>query len=177
LIIQQGSPSRGSWPSPFSPDNRKILVNNCFDDCYTLLVFDLDQNTLIQLSDRSERGAWSPDGQRIAFGDIYDRRLNIINVDGTEQTELLEKIEALDGLDFRVGTITWSPDGQRIAFTARGLSNGEAERIYETRLDGAELQQREEHFPPPLHYETTNVRSITWGQVKEETLNDGLRKN
>jgi len=167
-ITRNGSLSASSWPSPFSPDNRKVLINTCFDQCATLFVFDLEQSTHIQLSDRSERGAWSPDGQRIAFGDVYDRRLNIINVDGTGQTELLEKIGDLMGLDFRVGTITWSSNGQRLAFTAHGLSNGEDEKIYEVHLDGTEFQQRETHFSSPPASPPTGVKSTTWGQVKEE---------
>ena len=43
-LIEQGSLAR-AWPSPFSPDGRKFLYDDCFDECYTLLVFDLDTVT------------------------------------------------------------------------------------------------------------------------------------
>ena len=41
LLTKQGSLAN-AWPSPFSPDGRKLLYNDCFDECYTLLVLDLD---------------------------------------------------------------------------------------------------------------------------------------
>ena len=60
-------PSR-VWPTPFSPDGRKLLYNDCFDACYTLLVLDLETGTSVEISPHTDYGAWSPDGQKIAYG-------------------------------------------------------------------------------------------------------------
>jgi len=177
LISKWAALATRSWPSPFSPDGRKVLINTCFDACFTLFVFDLDKDIRTQLSDRSAVGAWSPDGQRVAFTPHWDNpevsvthpRLFVINADGTGQIELLEQFGEVDALDFRVGGVTWASDGQRLAFTRLDLSSGEAKEISEVRLDGTELRQRESHFPWPITPAPSAVKPTTWGQIKEET--------
>src|SRR5918995_944906 len=70
-------------------------------------------------------GAWSPDGQKIAFTitsfsnntDIY-----VIKADGANQTRL---IEAGDTAEFEgsFGLLAWSPDGKKIAFLRTTTEN------------------------------------------------------
>jgi len=108
LIVKQGSLSASSWPSPFSPNSRKVLFNSCFDECFTLLVFDLDEGKATLLHDQASRGAWSPDGQHIAFTDVYNPHLFVAKADGTERVDLLEMITPPEGvrtlskIDYRI---------------------------------------------------------------------------
>jgi Tol biopolymer transport system component len=53
---------------------------------------------------------WSPDGQKIAFVILEQSALYVMNADGTNQTQLAEKVS-------RYLIPAWSPDGQQIAFT------------------------------------------------------------
>ena len=95
LLAKQGSLAN-AWPSPFSPDGRKFLYNDWFDECYTLLVLDLDDLDTVTgssstdspsrtyLSKRTSYGAWSPDGGHIAFGDVWGPGLFVADSAGTQ---------------------------------------------------------------------------------------------
>ena len=174
-LIEQGSLAH-AWPSPFSPDGRKFLYNDCFDECFTLLVFDLDAVTgsssttsRTYLSRRTAYGAWSPDGRHIAFGDVWGPGLYYADAAGTQVRQILDNVQ--------VRALSWSSDSQRIAFTqvsdgdgATGASGG----IYEVELDGTGKQARDAHFDKwehALDSETVvgdQPSEKTWGQVKEE---------
>jgi hypothetical protein len=67
---------------------------------------------------------WSPDGSKIAFQNDSDRRIYVMNSDGTGVTPLTA------GPDF---TPSWSPDGSKIVFAS--LRDGVAE-IYVMNADG-----------------------------------------
>jgi Tol biopolymer transport system component len=71
--------------------------------------------------------AWSPDGQRLAF-ENYPSRIHVINVDGTDLTNL-----AGNGGGFGP---RWSPDGARIAFFSNRDGNYE---VYVKNSDGTGL--------------------------------------
>lgn len=58
--------------------------------------------------------SWSPDGRRIAYGDVR-QRLWVVSVDGTGQ-------RTLGPLDVRGAKPRWSPDGSRIAFIQCGTA-------------------------------------------------------
>ncbi len=182
LLAKQGSLAN-AWPSPFSPDGRKFLYNDCFDECYTLLVFDLDDLDTVTgssstdspsrtyLSKSTSYGAWSPDGGHIAFGDVWGPGLFVADSAGAQVRELLDNVQ--------VGALSWSSDSRRIAFTqvsdgATGASGG----IYEVGLDGTEKRSRDAHFGAWEHaLDSTTVvgdqpsdqpSEKTWGQVKKE---------
>ena len=108
LITIDGSLAN-AWPSPFSPDGRKLLYNDCFDECYTLLVFDLDTATgsssttspsRTYLSKRTGYGAWSPDGRHIAFGDVWGPGLFVADSGGAQVRRVLDNVQ--------VGALSWS---------------------------------------------------------------------
>ena len=170
LIMENGALALGSWPSPFSPDGRKLLYNDCFDECYTLGVVDLDAVTgsagtslpRTRLSNRTNYGAWSPNGRHIAFGDAWGPGLFIADPAGARVQTVLE--------DVQVGALSWSPDSTRIGFTQKGSSaTGASGGIYEVRLDGTGLRSRDAHFDKWEHaLPSTVVEERTWGQVKEE---------
>ena len=181
-LIEQGSLAP-SWPSPFSPDGRKFLYNDCYDECYTLLVFDLDyldnldtvtgsssttSPSRTYLSRRTGYGAWSPDGGHIAFGDVWGPGLFVADSAGTQVREILDNVQ--------VGALSWSSDSRRIAFTqvSDGGATGASGGIYEVGLDGTGKQSRDSHFDRwehALDSETAaggGTSEKTWGQVKEE---------
>ena len=124
LITQQGSLAN-AWPSPFSPDGRKLLYNDCFDQCYTLLVFDLDtaagsssttSPTRTYLSKRTGYGAWSPDGRHIAFGDVWGPGLFVADPGGAQVRRILDNVQ--------VGALSWSSDSRRIGLYPGGRRRG-----------------------------------------------------
>ena len=179
-LIKQGSLA-SAWPSPFSPDGRKFLYDDCFDECYTLLVFDLDDLERVSgssstdspsrtyLSKSTSYGAWSPDGAHIAFGDVWGPGLFVADSAGAQVREILDNVQ--------VGALSWSSDSRRIAFTqvsdgATGASDG----IYEIELDGTDKRSRETHFDRWEHALDSGTvvgdppSEKTWGQVKAQQL-------
>ena len=172
LLIEQGALATRSWPSLFSPDGRYLLYNDCFDQCYTLLIFDLDTAAgsnatappRTYLSERTNYGAWSPDGRHIAFGDAWGPGLSVADVLGKAR-QILDDVE--------VGALSWSADSQRIAFTRRDEeAAGASAAIYEVGLDGTGLQSRAAHFDvweyAPDSATVSGTNEKTWGQVKQE---------
>ena len=165
-------PSR-VWPTPFSPDGRKLLYNDCFDQCYTLLVLDLETGTSVEISPHTDYGAWSPDGQKIAYGSVWDPGLFVSTVDGSLKQKLLGEDAFSDG--YRVRDISWSPDGSRIAFTKIGpepeIFSGESLGIYEVNSDGSGLRERDAHYPKwryTLFSRATSIDPSSWGRIKND---------
>ena len=166
-----------AWPTPFSPDGRKLLFTDCFDECFTLLVLDLDTGTSVEISPHTASGAWSPDGQKIAYRSEWDPGLFVSTVDGSLKQKLLGDDAFSD--DYAVGEISWSPDGSRIAFTKIELENYTLDgpfreyvrRIFEVNTDGSGLRERDAHYPKwrySLHSQATTVDRSSWGQIKRE---------
>jgi TolB protein len=108
----------------FSPDSQKISVisSNSLGDkkySYDLILIDLESNKVLKLLEGWEsmyRISWSPDGKQIVFGGIegtyndtkytiVSEKIFIVNVDGTNLTEVTEGREPV-----------WSPKEEKIAF-------------------------------------------------------------
>ena len=186
LLAQYGYFPYYSWPSPFSPDGRKFLFNDCFDACSSLLIYDIDDDIKTRLSRGTDYGSWSPDGRYVAFGELWRRGWDTPGLfiwDVNEQ-ELLQILG-----DVIVGAISWSPDGTRIAFNQIPEDDSEDPAytsydvedpplyygdVYEVALDGTGLKKREGHFDKWEHTFLTTVVSQTqglrrtWGQIKRE---------
>ena len=169
LITKQGGLASRSWPSAFSPDGRKVLYTDCFDECFTLLVFDLDTGQSSKLSNRTAEGAWSPDGRRVAFSDVYDGGLFVADLVEGQTTDLLEGTPLREE-DFLVGPISWSMDSRKIAFSKVDSEGREVKGIYEIEMDRTGLMQRDAHYPA-WKYDATLPSVIdrsSWAQVKKE---------
>jgi TolB protein len=77
--------------------------------------------------------AWAPDGQRIAFVGLPDRKsgVYVINADGSGQRRLKRSATYIRG-------VTWSPDGQEILFVGyRPGTRGKVSNIYVMNADGS----------------------------------------
>ena len=83
----------------------------------------------------STEGAWSPDGEKIAFASERDEdaEIYVMNADGSGQTRLTD----VEGGDH--WPPTWSPEGDRITFTSDGAE--EVGEIYVMNADGSGLTQ------------------------------------
>ena len=183
-LIVEFTTLANAWPSPFSPDGGKFLGTSCFDQCFNLLLFDLDtaSDTRIELSSRTAYGAWSPDGLRIAFGggpnlwgedgeNVVFPGLFVANVDDGQVRTNLEEVH--------VDSLSWSLDSARIAFTHVGEDIGpvgntgaiEEGGVYEVGMDGTGLRSRNAHFD---EWEFSTVTVVgrtserTWGQIKAQ---------
>jgi len=92
----------------FSPDSQKIAFTSVENNGNSLSVIDLASKKILKLTEGWKgiyRISWSPDGTQIVFGDIKSEKIFIINIDGTNLTELTEGREPI-----------WSPKEAKIAF-------------------------------------------------------------
>lgn len=58
------------------------------------------------------RPAWSPDGRRVAIGDVFT--LYVLDIEGNEITEIATSQE------YMIDGVAWSPDGTQIAYSENG---------------------------------------------------------
>ncbi len=133
--IRQVSPGDARFFRPrVSPDGARVLVEN--DNAvvvYRLSNFTRDPNIVPISFGNSKDGAWSPDGNWIAFASFQDNQYDIFiaNVSTGEIKQLTDTTDA-DRYP------SWSPDGKWIAFTSKAGGNWD---IYVTNLDGSQLIQ------------------------------------
>jgi serine/threonine protein kinase/Tol biopolymer transport system component len=83
-------------------------------------------------------GAWSPDGQKLAYasGDT----LYLANADGTGSRALIHLPGALASSGPSTAPLAWSPNGQEIAFTLSDPKTG-VRSLWEVSADGANLHE------------------------------------
>jgi TolB protein len=121
----------GDW----SPDGTRILVQR-LNPYAAVVVMNADGTGVqtLRTTGADVLGAsWSPDGRRIAFGDLIDGNQDIwvMNADGTGAIRLTTD----PAVDTRP---VWSPDGQSIAF----MSNRSGQwQIHVMRSDGSDVRQ------------------------------------
>ena len=92
-----------------SPDGRRLLLSTLDD----LIV--VDDRGRRRLAKRVSSVAWSPEGERVAFG-VFEGSLWVIDADGRHRQRLTR------GPDDAVPA--WSPDGERLAFVRSGVGVG-----------------------------------------------------
>lgn len=100
----------GFW-ADWSPDGSQIVFASKRDGRMELYVADADGNNQQRLTD-NERfeffPAWSPDGQRIAYATVEQKRIFVIDTDGSDERQVIHEIDGENAC--------WSPDGMHIAF-------------------------------------------------------------
>jgi Tol biopolymer transport system component len=108
----------------FAKDGKLVVTDKDFDSSISIMDADGSNKQKVYTATRSSVAfapAWSPDGQRIAFGFggyLQSRKTNgakvmMVNRDGSNPQDLT------DGLP-NSGFPSWSPDGQRIVYRVWG---------------------------------------------------------
>ena len=126
-------PSFRSWPTFFSPDNRKLALSNLKGDgLYTApMSLELGRMTGVPVKvfdGRIELGGmlkpviaikWSPDGSRLAM--LHDHNLWIANSDGSAPRRLTDNSD-------RKSSLAWSSDSREIQWTSYSSTTRRATR-------------------------------------------------
>ncbi len=132
----QALTSSGAAPA-WSADGARLAFNSSDDGNDEIYVVNADGSALTQLTFTSAPTgqtvgmtfpSWSPDGSRIAFQNNFDRRIYVMDSDGSNVTALTNNPGG--GIDY---VPAWSPDGARLAFTS--TRDGQLE-IYVMNADG-----------------------------------------
>src|SRR4051794_3735042 len=133
----------------FSPDGTRLLYTLTKQDrkshfAPALYALDLAGGKSRRIAAGGQTGAWSPDGQRIAFSGVRDRNgqscgddgcsfrgeLYLMNADGSGLTRLTDN----KGDDIKP---TWTPDGGAIVFqSTRNSPEAGGAELYAVRPDG-----------------------------------------
>ncbi|MCA1566649.1 MAG: DUF11 domain-containing protein [Acidobacteria bacterium] len=126
----------------WSPDGTRIAVtrvasqSNSNVSGFGVEIINPDGTGRVRLNDNvepTERVAWSPDGQKIAYtswGEYgADADIMVMNLDGSNVVNLTNT----PGYDYLP---TWSPDGQKIAFASKRDGDANTE-IYVMNADGS----------------------------------------
>ncbi len=112
-------------PSPPFPDGRIAFTGRGRDNNFDIFVIRPDGSGKTNLTDtpgNESDAAWSPDGERLAFGYTgpdYRSMLVTINASGGDRRTVLESDELES-----YGYLAWSPDGTRLAFSAYANDSG-----------------------------------------------------
>ena len=125
-----------SPPAALAPVE-KIAFDTCgyyewggYYSCY-IQVANVDGTGAVSLPAEATEPAWSPDGSRIAFSDLWGNGIYVWSAeDGT--------IVPLDTNYYYSGSPTWAPDGQHIAFSSSVSGSME---LYAWHADGTPVTQ------------------------------------
>ncbi len=133
--------------SDFSPDGEKILyilyttkiIPNTHGDTIWLIDRDGKNNNLLYGETNGVPMCFSPDGNRVLFGDSQDGDGNILtcNTDGSDVQKLSQENQFLS-------PICYSPDGTKILCIGRTFDNDEQKLnrdIFLMNTDGSELKR------------------------------------
>lgn len=150
----------------FSPDGTKLVFQTDANGTGDIALYDLESDTFVWLADDSAKdefgGAWSPDGNSIAY---------IENNEGNFEI----KLRSLQDKETRTvgwpkglsSSPRWFPDGKRLAFTYSGPT--QPTNIWTLDLETEELKQLTFSFPP-----NTDPESLVEPELIRYPSFDGL---
>ncbi len=130
-----------------SPDGSRIVYNAPSEEgtAYNIVTSALDGSDRRMLTDYSRSvtvsPVWSPDGDHIAFRNVWGGRIYTMSSDGSELREVTGEIPP--GSSLRSHPV-WSPDGENLAFFAvedvpaseEGVRPSTRAVLYSVRADG-----------------------------------------
>ncbi len=135
--------------TPWSPDGTKLIFLDRAGGAGKLYVTDAngENKTLLSEPGGVYYSSWSPDGQRVAFiagNPDADKRLYIVNADGSNPIDLGQSLPENENIDAYNGGYHWSQDGQSIFFsTYQLIAEGQGLSIvYEFSLLDNQLTER-----------------------------------
>jgi len=128
--------SRSDFSPAWSPDGTQIAFWRDMPSSRGIFVMNADGSDQRAVASTSELGqpAWSPDGLKFAVTDFNFFRIYLINVDGSNQTQITQPPAS-----FEDHNPAWSPDGSKITFT-RGTGcfwGCETEHLWVVNADGS----------------------------------------
>jgi hypothetical protein len=132
----------------FAPDATrlvysKFLVGEYGDPAPVTDIFSYDfataSETRLTTSGSAFQAAWSPDGQRIAFGTYNGTGLYLMNLDGSSPHVVAQPSGALD--DLRWDDFAWSSDNWIVFTVGQNTNNCFKVRVDKIRPDGTSRTQ------------------------------------
>jgi len=128
-VIASGEVAPGAAAPTLSPDGKRVAFNMLVRDTLNVAVIDANGSHLTILGE-GFHPTWSPDGSAVAFVRKVGEYSQIVLVDPTTGTDLVQ----LTSGEFDHRTPAWSPDGQYIEFfhDARVAQGGAREQANES---------------------------------------------
>jgi Tol biopolymer transport system component len=130
-LVQLTHGMEAGVPPVWSPDGTRIAFACCIPSFDRIYVVGLDGTAPAQVAETpGEVGtpAWSPDSTRIAYCSFDERRIFVVDADGSGRHKVISK-----GTD-----PSWSPDGSRLAFLSD--RDGDLE-VITAAVDGTDERQ------------------------------------
>ncbi len=133
--------SKSDYSPAWSPDGTKIafwrIDSITMPSSWGIFVMNADGSDQRAVASTSEwyEPAWSPDGLKFAVGTLGPYGIYLINVDGSNRTQITQPPSSFEDHD-----PAWSPDGSKITF-ARGtdcfFGSCETEHLWVVNADGS----------------------------------------
>jgi Tol biopolymer transport system component len=124
----------------WSPNGKQLVIRRDTD----IYLIDIDGLNPVRLTDAAplnQMGSWSPSGKMIAFMSARDGycAVYVMNVDGTDQTNLTPKPDGIPNNQFCSRAPAWSRNGQRIYFSSFRPETDLFENIFVMNSDGSDV--------------------------------------
>ena len=176
LIFEHGWVEDSSG-SPFAPNQTEVLVQTGDDGWFDLHVLDVSTGQARFIRTWATYGAWSPDGNRLAYTPSHGNEpfikpgLFLIDLSTDEETQLLGGNRQATPQE-----LSWSPDGQWIAVAIEPEAGREKSMLHVISSDGTNSRvltpgRRPMWSPAPDGKPPSAIQDITtWAEIKSLML-------